>query len=70
MKPGGLIGRWIELPSQRMLWWTAVAGLGVLPGEVEPLIRSIMDRVDADLRQHCVVTLVKRRKRAAGVLDG
>ncbi|HND29426.1 MAG TPA: hypothetical protein PLA94_05480 [Myxococcota bacterium] len=64
--PKGMIGRFIALPGQRIQWWGAVSGLGLLSGEVEPLIRGLFDRVDEDLRQHCVAVLVRRRKRQLG----
>ncbi len=64
--PKGMIGRFMALPGQRIQWWGAVSGLAVLPGEVEPLIRGLFDRVDEDLRQHCVAVLVRRRKRQLG----
>lgn len=61
LKPQGLLGRIIDLPGQRSQWWAAVSGLGVMSGEVEPLIRGMLDRVDADLRKHCMMVLVRRR---------
>ncbi len=64
--PKGMIGRFMALPGQRIQWWGAVSGLAILPGEVEPLIRGLFDRVDEDLRQHCVAVLVRRRKRQLG----
>jgi HEAT repeat protein len=64
--PKGMIGRFMALPGQRIQWWGAVSGLALLPGEVEPLIRGLFDRVDEDLRQHCVAVLVRRRKRQLG----
>ena len=64
--PKGMIGRFMALPGQRIQWWGAVSGLAMLPGEVEPLIRGLFDRVDEDLRQHCVAVLVRRRKRQLG----
>jgi hypothetical protein len=62
--PSGMFQRWVMLPGQHILWWGAVSGLTQLPGnEIEPLIKGILEKVDADLRQHAVASLVRRRKR-------
>ena len=63
IRPRGFFRRWVTVPGQHMLRWTAVAGVGRLPGDKnEALIRWLADQAGADLRKHCMHTLFLRRK--------
>lgn len=63
LHPRTLLQRVVESPSQRLLHWTAVSGLGRLPGaEPEKLLRWFLDKSSGDLHQLCLATLVQRRR--------
>ncbi len=63
LHPRTLLQRVVESPSQRLLHWTAVSGLGRLPGaEAEKLLRWFLDKCSGDLHQLCLATLVQRRR--------
>lgn len=63
LHPRTLLQRVVESPSQRVLHWTAVSGLGRLPGaEPEKLLRWFLDKSSGDLHQLCLATLVQRRR--------
>jgi hypothetical protein len=50
-------------PQQRSLQWAAVAGTGALPGtDPGPILISLAERSEGDLRRHCLDTLARRRK--------
>ena len=50
-------------PQQRSLQWAAVAGTGALPGtDPGPILTSLAERSEGDLRRHCLDTLARRRK--------
>ncbi len=63
MHPRTFLQRVVESPSQRLLHWTAVSGLGRLPGEEpEKLLRWFLGRSSGDLHQLCLAALVQRRR--------
>ncbi len=66
VKPQGLFSRLGVVPGQRTQQWAAVSGLAAMPGDCEPLLKGLLDRVDADLRAHCVMLMVRRRRGAHG----
>lgn len=62
IEPPNFFRRWVEMPGEQTLWWVAVSGLGLLPGdEAERLIKEVQRRAPGDLRDHCTATLVRRR---------
>lgn len=55
----------------RMRQWAGVAGLGLSDREeAEGVIRWLSKRVDHDMHAHCMRTLVKMRRRRAGMSHG
>lgn len=55
----------------RMRQWAGVAGLGLSDrDEAEGVIRWLSKRVDNDMHAHCMRTLVKMRRRRAGMSHG
>jgi hypothetical protein len=61
-RPKGLLGRWVEASSGRMLEWMLVSGLGALPSsEAETMLRSFAEKAGAEVRQHALATLARRR---------
>jgi hypothetical protein len=63
IKPPGLFKRMVEMPGAQALQWTAVTGLGLLPGEkVDKLVSWLSDRAGEELYKHCMMTLVRRRR--------
>lgn len=64
---GGLLRRMVEAPGKRRVHYVAASGFGALPGEeAEQLVRELSARADAELKQHCVAVMVKRRKEGRG----
>lgn len=63
LHPRTFLQRVVESPSQRLLHWTAVSGLGRLAGEeAEKLLRWFLGRSSGDLHQLCLAVLVQRRR--------
>ena len=63
IKPPGLFKRMVEMPGAQALQWTAVSGIGLLPGEkVDKLIWWLADRAGEELYKLCMMTLVRRRR--------
>jgi hypothetical protein len=61
LRPKGLLGRWVEAGSRRMLEWMLVSGLGALPAaEAETLLRSYAEKAGAEVRPHALATLARR----------
>jgi hypothetical protein len=47
----------------RRLQWAAVAGMAALPGaEAERQLQALAEEAEAELRQHCLAALARRRK--------
>ncbi len=63
IRPKGLLKRFGAVPGQKMLRWTAVSGIGRLPGDKnEKLIRWLAEQAGADLHKHCMRVLFVRRR--------
>ena len=63
IRPRGLFKRFGAVPGQKMLRWTAVSGVGRLPGEKnEKLIRWLSKQAGEDLHKHCMRVLFVRRR--------
>ena len=63
IRPRNVFKRFGAVPGQKMLRWTAVSGVGRLPGDKnEKLIRWLSKQAGEDLHRHCIHTLFRRRK--------
>jgi hypothetical protein len=63
VRPSGVIARLRDFGGDKDLQWVGVAGLGLVPGPpARKAIHWLSGRAGEELHQHCMRTLVRRRR--------